>query len=119
MSGQLLEGRDTSFPMPGFPLPPIWVAEEARKIQEVYTDMVEHPPHYNQFGIEVVDILEMYFPNNPHLWNAGKYLLRSGYKHNELEDIRKMIWYAERYLKFKEKNDADAVSETLSQQGNS
>lgn len=74
-------------------------------------DMINNPPHYNQFGVEVVDILEMYFPNNPHLWNAGKYLLRSGYKGHEIEDLKKLVWYVERYIKFKESNGGQIQSE--------
>lgn len=82
-------------------------------------DNVNNPSHYNQFGIEVVDILEMYFPHNPHLWNAGKYLLRSGYKGHEVEDLKKLVWYVERYIKFKESNDDnDAVPEVSKREGN-
>ena len=65
-------------------------------------DMVNHPPHYTFGGIEVIDALEAWqLPF--HLANAVKYIARSGHKGNEIEDIRKAIWYLDRYIKFKEK----------------
>ncbi len=84
-----------------------------------HADMVNHPAHYNQFGIEVVDILETYFPDNPHLWNAGKYLLRSGYKGHEIEDLKKLVWYVERYIKFKERRGTDTIPDLPTIQGDS
>lgn len=66
--------------------------------------MVDHPPHYNQGKFEVMDIIEAYFPDNYHLGNATKYLLRSGYKGDEIQDLRKLIWYVNRYIEFKESN---------------
>lgn len=59
---------------------------------------VEHPEHYNRVeGIpEVWDILDAFFPDNPTLWNAGKYLLRCDSKGKKYEDLGKLIQYAER-----------------------
>ena len=106
VSGQLLEGLEKAET----------VAELAEAYREehkrVFGDPVNHPAHYNQFGVEVIDIIEMYFPNNYHLANACKYLLRSGYKGHEIEDLRKLVWYVERYIDRKESGDAiPAISE--------
>lgn len=61
------------------------------------TEAVDHPPHYNQGKIEVIDFIEdqrMGF----HLGNAVKYICRSPHKGKAVEDIRKAIWYLERHL---------------------
>jgi hypothetical protein len=61
---------------------------------------VEHPSHYNQGSIEVIDFIE----DQAHLgWcrlNAVKYICRSGVKKSESKEqsIRKAIWYLEREL---------------------
>jgi hypothetical protein len=112
VSGQLLEG---------LPVDPNVADEEYRaEHRRVFADremvdMVNNPPHYNQFGIEVIDILELYFPNNPLLFNAGKYLLRSGYKGHEIEDLKKMVFYVQRYIAKKESGDQDTIPDVPSQ----
>jgi len=59
---------------------------------------VNHPTHYNETGIEVIEITDSYELNFC-LGNAIKYLLRCGLKHeNVLEDVRKAIWYLNHYL---------------------
>lgn len=61
-----------------------------------------NPPHYRRckevLGVEVIDILEFFFPNDPLMWNAGKYLLRGGHKDGAPMVIErgKAIWYLER-----------------------
>ena len=63
-------------------------------------DPVNHPVHYTAGGIEVIDFLEAWnFPF--HLANAIKYICRAGRKdeNKTAEDLRKAIWYIERYIK--------------------
>lgn len=51
------------------------------------------------------DILDALFPDNPHLWNAGKYLTRFGRKggsSERVEDLRKAVTYLERAIKTEE-----------------
>lgn len=63
------------------------------------TDLVNHPPHYVVAGLpECVDVIEgLELPW--HLGNAMKYLWRAGRKtENPAEDLRKCIWYLQRYL---------------------
>jgi len=65
-------------------------------------DVVNHPPHYNSHpsGIECVQITEhMGFC----LGNAVKYIWRAGLKNDEIEDLRKAIWYINREIQRREK----------------
>ena len=74
------------------------------------------PPHYVWLGEALVsggapertadlqswDILDALFPDNPHLWNVGKYLTRFGRKggsSKRVDDLRKAATYLERAIK--------------------
>lgn len=61
---------------------------------------VEHPDHYNlPNGMpEVWDLLDAFFPDDPLLWNAGKYLLRAGQKGDKAEDLEKLVQYVTRRI---------------------
>jgi hypothetical protein len=61
------------------------------------SDLVNHPPHYNQHpsGVECIDIVEHFSFN---VGNAIKYLWRAGLKFDELEDLKKAAWYINREL---------------------
>ena len=61
------------------------------------TDMVNHPSHYKQHpsGVEVIQITEHM---NFCLGNAIKYLLRSDFKGNQIEDLEKAVWYINREI---------------------
>lgn len=57
------------------------------------TDLINHPPHYNAGGLEVIDIIEAYGLGY-HLGNAVKYILRAGRKTADpRQDLAKSIWY--------------------------
>nr|DAO81976.1 MAG TPA: nucelotide kinase [Caudoviricetes sp.] len=79
------------------------------------------PPHYVWLGealaktgapalsadLQAWDLLDALFPDNPHLWNAGKYLTRFGRKGDpskRVEDLRKAATYLERAIKAEERN---------------
>jgi len=75
------------------------------------TDWVNHPPHYhvgsehevwkclNAWGLEL-DAL---------LWNAVKYIARSGKKGSTLEDLKKAQWYLNKRIELMEQRmKADA-----------
>jgi|TARA_R110000782_G_scaffold46956_2_gene103475 hypothetical protein len=66
-------------------------------------DMVNKPPHYTSTKWEVFDILQEFFIKDPLLWQCGKYLLRCLHKGNVAEDLKKMIWYANKRIE-QEKN---------------
>ena len=63
------------------------------------SDMVNHPSHYTDGGIETIDFIEA--KNLPyHLGNAVKYISRAGKKEpeNTVEDLKKAVWYINRYI---------------------
>lgn len=62
-------------------------------------DPVNHPSHYTDGKIEVIDFIEdkkLDF----HLGNAVKYISRAGKKNPEktIEDLQKAIWYINRKI---------------------
>lgn len=63
-------------------------------------DIVNRPSHYTDGGIETIDFIEA--KKLPyHLGNAVKYISRAGKKDKSktVEDLRKAVWYIERYIK--------------------
>ena len=59
-------------------------------------EMVDHPSHYNQ-GIETIEYIESWSMN----FNTGnviKYVTRAGYKNDQLEDLKKAMWYLDREI---------------------
>ncbi len=69
------------------------------------SDPVNHPAHYTSGSIEVIDFIEdQKMPY--HLGNATKYICRAGKKdkNTETEDLRKAIWYIQRYIALLEKS---------------
>lgn len=67
-------------------------------------DMVNHPPHYKEHptGVECIDIVEEF---NFNVGNAIKYLWRAGLKGNEIEDMRKAVWYINREIERRNKQN--------------
>jgi hypothetical protein len=57
-------------------------------------DPVNHPSHYNQFPVEIIEICRHL---NFDRGNAVKYICRAGFKNpeKELEDLEKARWYLE------------------------
>ena len=67
-------------------------------------EKVNHPAHYNVGAFEVIDVIEDWNLGF-HLGNAIKYIARAKHKNNEIEDVKKAIWYLERHIKrIKEKS---------------
>ena len=62
---------------------------------------VDHPSHYNQGTIEVIDAIEDWNLNFC-LGNAIKYIARCAYKGHKKEDLEKAIWYLKRELEKEE-----------------
>ena len=70
-----------------------------QRLDAVLNYPVSHPAHYTTGSIEVIDFIEdQRLPY--HLGNALKYICRAGKKDpaKEVEDLRKAIWYLERYI---------------------
>lgn len=61
-------------------------------------DNVNHPSHYNQGKIEVIDFIEAW-DMNFNVGNVVKYVSRAKYKNNELEDLKKARFYLDREIK--------------------
>jgi len=73
------------------------------------TDMVNHPPHYNDRTykdepIEAIEIIELFIQNEKNsviaynMSNVVKYLLRFRKKGTDFQDVKKAKWYLERML---------------------
>jgi hypothetical protein len=60
----------------------------------LYSD-VDHPAHYTQFPVEVIQITEHL---NFCLGNVVKYVCRADFKGNKLQDLEKAKWYLEREI---------------------
>ena len=63
-------------------------------------DIVNHPSHYTDGKIEVIEFIEDKNLNY-HKGNAIKYICRAGKKdpQKEIEDLRKAIWYITREIR--------------------
>ena len=72
------------------------------------SDNVNHPSHYTDGNIEVIDYIEDK-KFGYHLGNAIKYISRAGKKDPQktVEDLRKAIWYLQRYIWFLEQKEAE------------
>ena len=82
------------------------LAMEIEEYQDMFNgttheDMVNHPPHYNQGGIETIEAIKAALGDGFSAYLTGnilKYLWR--YKHkNGVEDIKKAQFYLNRLVK--------------------
>jgi len=74
--------------------------------RELVSDMVNHPPHYNQKGIECIDAIEAATDKGFEYYLQGniiKYLWRYRYK-NGVEDLNKAQWYLSKLVEIKNGN---------------
>ena len=67
-------------------------------------DIINHPSHYTDGKIEVIDFIEDK-QLNFHRGNAIKYIARAGKKNKEaeIEDLEKAAWYINREIQRLEK----------------
>lgn len=78
-------------------------------------DMVNHPSHYTDGNIEVIDFIEDK-KLNYHRGNAVKYICRAGKKdpEKEVEDLQKAAWYINREIqRLEAQKQKDARAEEL------
>ena len=77
--------------------PGSWGAALAMK-----ADMVNQPPHYQTGGIEAIDYIQAKLSPEEFAGycrgNMLKYISRAGHKADAAEDMRKALWYGERWL---------------------
>lgn len=77
--------------------------DEEVKMSDSSSDVVNHPKHYTQGGIECIECIKAAVTNKVGIEavcvaNVIKYLFRYEEK-NGIEDVRKAKWYIERLLK--------------------
>lgn len=69
----------------------------------VKADMVNSPPHYKVGGIEAIEYIQAKLSPEEFAGycrgNMLKYVSRAGHKADAAEDMRKALWYGERWLK--------------------
>ena len=71
-------------------------------------DMVNHPPHYNQRGIECIDAIRASTREGYEFYLQGvilKYLWRYRYKGKPVEDLKKAEWYLNKLIEIKVVDD--------------
>jgi len=81
-------------------------------------DIINHPPHYTQGNIEVIDFIEDQ-QLGYHAGNVVKYISRYRFK-NGLEDLKKARWYLDRLIENTEREEglkklADAANKDAKQ----
>ena len=85
---------------------PVFDTPDAEQEPMLKDDPINHPSHYTFGSIEVIDAIEgLSLPF--HLGNALKYIARAGRKDpaKTEEDLRKAIWYINRYITFLRKQE--------------
>lgn len=60
-------------------------------------EQVNHPSHYNQGKIEIIEAIEDW-KCGFHDGNVIKYVARFRYKNNPIQDLKKAKWYLERLI---------------------
>lgn len=71
--------------------------------ENVKKENVNHPNHYNQGGIECLDVIKAYYGNDGYegfcAGNVLKYVMRYKHKENALEDLKKARFYLDEVIK--------------------
>lgn len=78
-----------------------YVSDEAEVMeQEIINDVVNHPAHYTDGGIETIDFIEAK-KLSYNLGSVVKYVSRAGKKEVDktIEDLEKARWYIDREIK--------------------
>ncbi|AGH57493.1 hypothetical protein PSYG_00032 [Psychrobacter phage pOW20-A] len=81
-----------------------WICTECGKLEKdclclldaenFEADMVNHPPHYKDAsGVECCQVTDLMMFNAA---SCFKYLYRCGNKWDDIEDLKKAVWYAKR-----------------------
>ena len=69
-----------------------------------------NPTYYQSRGIESIQVIEAFCADKPYRWAPLKYLFRAGKKpgQDEIQDLRKAIWWIEREIATIEQRRASA-----------
>ena len=80
------------------------IFEETKMVgRELVDDMVNHPPHYNQKGIECIDAIEAVTDTGFEYYLQGnimKYIWRYRYKEG-IQDLKKARWYLDKLIEIR------------------
>ena len=72
-------------------------------------DMVNHPPHYNKYGVECIEAIQSATGEGYEYYLQGniiKYLWRYRYK-NGVQDLEKAQWYLSKLIEIKNQEEKD------------
>lgn len=77
--------------------------KKEQETEKTEDDKVNHPNHYKQYSQEVIDTIEevsSQYPGNVgySVGNAIKYIFRAPFKGNNVEDLKKAVWYLNRAI---------------------
>ena len=64
-------------------------------------DMVDHPPHYNEGGLECIDYIQQQLGDKFSSYLEGsiiKYIHRHKYKDANIQDLEKAKWYLNKLI---------------------
>jgi hypothetical protein len=67
-------------------------ASEMNAERKPAPDLVNHPPHYKQGGIETIDVIDAWGLGFC-LGNVVKYISRAEHKGSAIQDLEKAFWY--------------------------
>ena len=76
------------------------------RYKNIRGDMVNSPPHYNQYGIECIDAIRACTGDGFDTYLQGnilKYIWRYNYK-NGIEDLKKAQWYLNKLIEVRNDN---------------
>lgn len=75
-------------------------------VKKAFNDNVNHPSHYETGNFECIDVMAEVFGDESLkeycLINTFKYLYRCKRKNNMNEDVKKAIWYLNKYVELEE-----------------
>ena len=99
--GELQRSKSPEGILPSTQVEPILSAVESER-DRTAQDMVNSPDHYTAGGVETIDSIQASMLRGEFQaycrGNAIKYLSRAGRKGPAREDIRKAVWYLEKWL---------------------
>lgn len=84
------------------------IDEDKKNDKKENGDMVNHPDHYNNGGMECINEIRLVFGDEFAacfcLGNVWKYRYRAPYKENAEQDLKKANWYMNKYKEIVEDN---------------
>lgn len=81
------------------------VKRKRRRKRMANKDMVNHPPHYNNGGIECIDYIKQQLGSGFKNYLIGsiiKYVHRHEYKDQNIQDLQKARWYLDKLIDYYE-----------------